>query len=207
MEDQFYSLDADQRILLVREAIATGRPLMIRWEEIRSDFGDRWQHRASVAAEWLAQVSSVVDLGCGTMNLERCLRSGQVYIPVDLARRDERTRIADLNRPADLARLPTANACALLGVLEYIYSPHQLVRSLHGKYRQLVVSFNILCSEQSYEARIADGWVNHFTHEEILALFADHGFSLRRELLFEGKRREYLFDLCDTDSLPNENRT
>lgn len=195
MEDAFYTLGPEERVALVREARAAGQPLMIRWADIQPNFGDQWQQRAAAAAKWLAQGSSVADLGCGAMNLERFLRPEQVYIPVDLAKRDERTHIADLNKAADLARLPVAEAGALLGVLEYIYEPHELLTALHSRYRQVVLSFNVLRDGDCREARLANGWVNHFTRQELLALFADHRFALTRDLLFEGKRCEYLFDL------------
>ncbi len=195
MEEQFYSLTADQRIALVRNAVAAGRPLMMRWARIAPNFGDKWQTRAAAAAEWLGTASSIADLGCGTMNLAHCLRPGQRYVPVDLARRDERTLVLDLNNAADLARLPAADACALLGVLEYIYRPGQLVAALHRRYRQVVAAFNILRDDECTEDRLGDGWVNHFTRKELLELFADHGFASVRDRVFSGKRREHLFDL------------
>jgi hypothetical protein len=195
MEDQFYGLAPDRRIALVRNAVAAGQPLMIRWAKVAPNFGDQWQPRAAAASEWLATTNSIADLGCGTMNLERCLRPWQRYIPVDLARRDERTLVLDLNKISDLDRLPAANSCALLGVLEYIYGPDQLIAALHGRYSQVVATFNILRDGESAEDRVGDGWVNHFTRDEVLALFADHGFALVRDHVFSGKRREHLFDL------------
>jgi hypothetical protein len=195
MEEEFYRLDADRRIALVRKAIEAGQPLMIRWAEIATDFGDRWQARAATAAKWLAAASTIVDLGCGTMTLEGYLRPGQCYIPVDLARRDQRTFVIDLNQGADLARLPSADACALLGVLEYIYGPHDLMAALRRTYRQVVASFNLRRDEESVEDRLGHGWVNHFTHGELLSLFADHGYASSRFHLIEGRRHEYLFDL------------
>lgn len=168
---------------------------MIRWAQVQADFGDRWQPRAELAAEWLAGANSVADLGCGSMNLERCLRPGQSYVPVDVARRDERTIILDFNRAPDLARLPPADACALLGVLEYCYEPSGLLRALRGTYRQVIATFNAGHAAESLEMRLGHGWVNHYSHGELLELFADHGFAVSREHLFEGRRREYLFDL------------
>lgn len=195
MEEQFYSFDANRRIMLVRKAVEAGQPLMIRWAKIEADFGERWQPRAAAAAQWLSAAGTVADLGCGTMTLERCLGPDQRYIPVDLARRDERTLVLDLNKVGDLARLPTADACALFGVLEYIYGPHELIAALHERYEQVVATFNVLRDDESVQDRLGHGWVNHFTRDELLSLFADHGYALARDHLFEGRRREYLFDL------------
>lgn len=194
MEEKFYSLDQDQRIALVRHAMEAGQPLMIRWAEVTPDFGDQWQRRAAAAAQWLTEAASIADLGCGAMNLERCLRPGQRYIPVDLARRDGRTHVLDLNRPAHLARLPPADACALLGVLEYVYGPCELIAALRGRYAQVVATFNVRGEEDSIEERLGHGWVNHFADADLRSLFAEHGYVLVRNHLFEGRRREYLFD-------------
>ena len=195
MEEEFYGLDVDRRIALVRREMEEGRPLMIRWAEIAPDFGDRWQPRATTAAQWLAAAKAIVDLGCGTMTLEGHLRPEQRYIPVDLARRDERTVVIDLNQAADLGRLPAADACALLGVLEYIYRPHDLIAALHGAYSQVVASFNLRGDEESADERLRHGWVNHYSRSELLSLFADHGYAPSRFHLVENRRQEFLFDL------------
>ena len=194
MEDQFYRLTPSQRIVLVREALKAGQPLMIRWAEVAPDFGDRWQARAVAAATWLTVASSVADLGCGSMNLERCLRADQRYFPVDLVRRDERTLVLDLNKPSDLAHLPKADACALLGVIEYSYVPNELLDALRGKYRQVVASFNVFNSEQNLEGRLSNGWVVHFTYDEILEMFYRHGFILSGAEVCEERRLEHLFN-------------
>jgi hypothetical protein len=194
MEDHFYRLDTEQRLALVREAFEAGRPLMIRWAKIEPDFGAGWRPRAAVAAEWLAPAATVVDLGCGAMKLEGYLRPAQAYVPVDLAPRDERTLVLDLNEPADLSRLPAADACALLGVLEYSYAPDLLLAALHRQYAQIVMSFIALRDGADIKDRLANGWVNHFSREELLEFCARHGFMLTRERLLEGKRLERVFD-------------
>ncbi len=195
MDEQFYNLAAHQRIALVREALDAGRALMIRRVQVAPNFGDQWHARAAAAAEWLATPTSIADLGCGPTNLERCLGQWQCYIPVDLARRDERTVFLDLNNGADLTRLLVASGCALLGVLEYIYGPDQLIAALPRRYDQVVATFNILRTDESIEDRLGHGWVNHFARAELLELFADHGFTLARDHVFSGKRREHVFDL------------
>ena len=86
---------------------------MMLWSELRRDFGEEWLDRATAAAAWLADASSVTDLGCGTMSLERCLRPEQRYVPVDLLPRDERTLALDLNKSPDIERLPLFQVCAV----------------------------------------------------------------------------------------------
>jgi hypothetical protein len=194
MED-FYSLNVQERVACTREARERNEPLSIRWANAQRIFNERWQARAVAAAEWLADASSVADIGCGTMTLETCLRPGQLYLPVDLARRDERTVVLDINRAVELSRLPAAHACALLGVLEYAYRPRDLLRAIRNRYRQVVVSFNFKHENQSIEARLANGWVNHFTCEQFLALFFEEGFVTARERCIAERRHEYIFDI------------
>ena len=92
------------RAAITREARQKFEPVMILW----SDFGEQWPVRATAAAAWLADASSVTDLGCGTMSLERYLRPEQRYVPVDLLPRDERTLVLDLNKSLDIERLPAS---------------------------------------------------------------------------------------------------
>jgi hypothetical protein len=173
---------------------------MERWAAMQPDFGDPWEGRAALAGGWLAEANTIADLGCGTMNLERYLRAGQTYIPVDLTARDERTLILDLNRPSDLDRLPGADACALLGVLEYSYLPDALLEAVRRAYRQVVLTFNVRLDDQGLDARLEHGWINHYSSDEIAALFAQHRFIVAREHLFAGRRRERLFDLRRDDA-------
>jgi hypothetical protein len=169
---------------------------MARWAQTDAvDLSDRWRPRAKAAARWLAKARSVVDLGCGSMVLQPCLRPSQAYIPVDVAPRDARTLVLDLNRPSDLARLPEADAGALLGVLEYGYDAGGLIAALRGRYPQLVASFNLAQLGERAEDRQAHGWVNHFDRAELQALFAAHGFDVARARRLRGAREEWLFDL------------
>ena len=194
MDKHFYELDVDQRIALVLDAIERRRPLMIRWGDVEATFGAAWASRAAAAAHWLASATSVVDIGCGAMTLEGFLDPAQAYLPVDIAPRDGRTLVLDLNQPADLNRLPSADACALLGVLEYSYEPDLLLSALGRRYAQVVMSFNPQRNDGDIAHRLANGWVNHYTREELLERVTRHGFTVAREKLFDGKREERLFD-------------
>jgi hypothetical protein len=186
----FYLLSAAERARLTREALAKCEPLMALWMLLEPEFGEEWRNRAVAAAEWLGEASSVVDLGCGTMKLESCLAPEQVYIPVDVVARDERTLVLDLNKSLDLERLPAADACVMLGFLEYSYVPDELVSTLRRCYRQVVTTFSVLYESPAW--RLEQGWVNHFTRSEVVELFARHGFRMMRERHFQG--RQYMYD-------------
>ncbi len=195
MENAFYGLDLASRVALVREARERGEPLLMRWSEIQPGYGDRWEPRAALAAAWLATAHRIADLGCGSMNLERHLGQGQRYVPVDLAPRDDRTIVLDVNRAPDLARLPAADACALLGVLEYAYAPDVLLAAVRDRYAQTVVSFNVREEGDDLERRVGNAWVNHWTRSQLVQLFVQHRLLVVRERVFEGPRHEHLFEL------------
>jgi hypothetical protein len=172
----FFVLPPSDRAAITSEARQKFEPVMMLWSEL----GEQWPVRATAAAAWLAEASSVTDLGCGTMSLERYLRPEQRYVPVDLLPRDERTLVLDLNKSLDIERLPASEACAVLGVFEYSYAPDELVAMLRRRYRQVVTTFNML-GDETLEWRIEQGWVNHFTRDEFIGLFAHRGFGATRE--------------------------
>jgi hypothetical protein len=155
---------AAERARLNQEALAKREPLMGRWRVLEPQFGEEWRNRAVAAAAWLGEVSSVADLGCGTMKLESCLRLGKIYIPVDVAVRDERILVRGLNKLLDLERLPACDACIMLGFLEYSYVPDELIAALRRCYRPVVTTFNMLSESPAW--RLEQGWVNHFTRSE-----------------------------------------
>jgi hypothetical protein len=144
----------------------------------------------------MRKAKSVADIGCGRMLLERYLSRSQTYLPVDLAARDSRTIVIDLNAPADLARLPVADAAALIGVLEYCYAPDVLLAALRARYRQVVLTFNVHTDAASpIEPRLANGWINHFTADDLNALVRRAGFRLITQKRLDARRDERLLDL------------
>jgi hypothetical protein len=187
----FFLLPAAERAAITSEARRRFEPVMMLWSELRRDFGEEWLDRATAAAAWLADASSVTDLGCGTMSLERCLRPEQRYVPVDLLPRDERTLVLDLNKSADIERLPPSEAYAVLGFFEYSYAPDELIAMLRRRCLKVVTTFSML-TEETPEQRLELGWVNHFTRDEFVELFARHGFAVIREQYVHG--RQYMFD-------------
>lgn len=197
--EAYYLLEREQRIALTRRAREQGVPVMALWADLPEGLGQIWERRTALAGSWLAGAAAVADVGCGTMDLERWLEPSQHYHAVDVVPRDARTLVLNLNDPADLERLPAADACALLGVLEYCYKPELLFANLRPTYPRIVMSFNVLDEDRPLESRLEHGWVNHFTFRELAALWSRHGFAAVRDHRFEGRRREYLFELVRID--------
>jgi len=188
---EFYDLPDAERIARTEEAIATKSSLLSRWAALGPTEAAPWDGRAAAAAAWLAPNASVADIGCGTMVLERSLKPGTRYVPVDILRRDERTAVCDLNVEA----LPAldAEAAACLGLLEYLFDIQSVLTALRAQFRACVLSYNTVDAKESCggsldgspnSGRRAHAWVNDLSTAELEALFSTAGWTveLKREL-------------------------
>ena len=185
----FFALPAEERRRLTRCAIETRTPLVARWSSMGLTASATWHRRAAFAAEWLRGAREIADLGCGAMILERYLEPGQRYIPVDLFPRDERTLVIDLERDA----FPPlgADACAMLGVLAYLFDPLAVLEKMRRSFVRCVVSYNVSLDQG---ARLGQGWVNHLDRESVLRLFREAGFTVARERIIGDDH--YLFEIA-----------
>jgi hypothetical protein len=147
-----------------------------RWSD-PGKLSEQWAERAKLVAEWLPEGAQVGDIGCGRMAVERLLRGGG-YHPLDLVRRDERTAVVDLNTAAIpdafLARIDHAT---LLGVIEYLLRPEDLLRRLSTAGITLVCSYQ-LADFSSPEVRGHNGWFNAYDAAEFPRLLRRCGFEI-----------------------------
>ena len=157
------------------KATAQPRP----WQRLNWE----WEGRATIAREYLADVSSVVDIGCGKMTLKRLLPYGVRYQGVDIAPRDETTIVLDLNKE----RLPAMDfdAANVLGVMEYIDDPDAFFDQLE-QFELLVFSYNCkgikdVLTNLGILRSTPKGWRNRLTKAEIIALIERHGFKIFAE--------------------------
>jgi hypothetical protein len=93
----FLTLSEDKRIELTATAIANGKTLIERWTALNTSESNPWSQRASLAAEFIGNPYGVVDMGAGTMTLERYIPTSVRYYPVDVVQRDARTLVCDFN--------------------------------------------------------------------------------------------------------------
>jgi hypothetical protein len=176
----FYNLPEVHRRRSTISALAESRTLLERWVALEAEGKDRWARRARMAADWLltADVGTVLDLGCGTMTLERILPSFVQYLPCDVIRRDERTIVCDLNR--DPPPAVEADAVACLGVLEYLFRPEEVLAKLAGRHRVCVLSYNTTDILSDVPTRRSHGWFNDFSRSELENLFVGAGWRIDR---------------------------
>jgi hypothetical protein len=168
-----------------------------RWSR-RSSFDQKWSHRSKMAAAHIPENAIVLDIGCGTMFIEKELKPGCRYIPVDVARRDERTIVCDLN----LGQYPNVQGVThvtMLGVLEYLTRPTAFWDWVVKFGVRIVISY--VCFRPGFPAsqRREKGWVNDLTREELIALATERGFEMVSEEKISSDNTLFVFD-------PNQSR-
>lgn len=147
-----------------------------RWSQ-RESFPPQWAYRARLAADLIPAYARVLDIGAGAMDLEKVLPQGCEYQPCDLVRRDERTFVCDLNRGEFPDGAP-ADVVTLLGVLEYIKEPLELLAKVRALNVPLVCSYSITDRRPDLD-RASQGWINSLSFDDLQALMARAGFHLQ----------------------------
>ncbi len=128
-----------------------------------------WSTRTEAMAKLITKPSTVLELGCGNMALEKLLPAGSCYIPSDLVYRGYGTLVFDLN-DSYLPVFPTCDICFMAGVLEYVKDVHRLVEHLSRCCDEVIVSYCV------GGLRLANGWVNSYKRNEIVAIFNKAGY-------------------------------
>jgi len=147
-----------------------------RWSQ-RESLLPEWSRRAALAGQMVPAFARVLDIGCGAMDIERALPDGCAYQPCDLVRRDDRTIVCDLNR----GEFPTgvqADVVVLLGVLEYVTEPLDLLRKVRSLGCPLVCSYSITDRRPQLD-RPAQGWINNLDFRALNELMRQAGFRLQ----------------------------
>lgn len=159
-----------------------------RWE-ITGNLHSAWSERASIAAAILSDATSVIDIGCGRMDLETHLPASTTYIPADIVRRDERTLICDLN--AGLVPDAAADAAVLLGVLEYVHDAEKTFAELSARWNRIVLSYNPADLDAGRD-RSVHGWFNNWKTAQIVAMANNAGLVL--QAIVPVDPRQIIFD-------------
>ncbi|QBR02186.1 hypothetical protein [Paraburkholderia pallida] len=176
----FYDLDIKDRERIVSDAIGSRQTLMSRWEALAQERTEGWAIRAQRAASMLGAVSSVADVGCGMMTLEKYLPRDVRYVPVDVVRRDVRTIVIDLNKEA----LPDLGTDCIvgLGLLEYLFDVPAVLRRIASVYRMALLSYNPVDRISNMSERTGHAWVNHYTEADLEALFSLSGLQIEERV-------------------------
>jgi hypothetical protein len=165
-----------------------------RWsnpEQLRPE----WDARAAFAAQFIPAGATVLDLGCGAMALERSLPLGARYIPSDLAARDDRTIVCNLNAgefPFEAAL--KADVVTFLGVAEYLADVPEFFAKLRRTERPVVFSY---CPRDftAHMDRPAVGWINAYSISDIEQILAAAGFHVVNREQFDQIQMVYKVDV------------
>ena len=117
-----------------------------RWFDICANvFGEKWIERAKVLRSLIPNKARVLDLGCGAMTLRRFLPRTCTYRGCDIVMRDASTIVCNF----DLGEFPeeaahSADVITILGVLECVVHPLDLIARLKGLSAMLVVGYGAI---------------------------------------------------------------
>lgn len=114
----------------------------------RAPVARRWIDRARDAADLLLKTTKIVkptilDIGCGAMEIDSFLMLEHKYIPCDFVKRSENCLLVDINRVNDLATLPKVDIVVTLGVLEYAENLESFIKHLKGITKEFCFSYRV----------------------------------------------------------------
>jgi hypothetical protein len=185
-----------------------GTPDIARWGDVEN-LDRAWDERTRLIAGLIPKDSRVLEFGAGRRLLERYLDPTCVYIASDLVDRGPGTMVCDLNaRPLpDLSGL-RPDVAVFGGVLEYIARLESIPPWLARHVSTCVASYE--CAAVTGRARrlrerwvrAGIGWVNAYTEDELLALFAASGFTASDTVIWhtpEGDEPIFVFKRLPLD--------
>lgn len=156
---------------------------LARWSTPAS-YESFWNDRARVAAGLVGSARWICDLGCGQQALRRFLPANVRYLPADLVAWSQEVALCELNANKwPSLYLQCCDIVYLLGVLEYIHKPKEVLSHLARACPEIVISYNP--SELSDFNREGFGWVNSYTGADFLQLLRDCGFEIVSDNVFE----------------------
>ena len=153
-----------------------------------------WDARNRLIAEFIPMNSSVLDFSAGAQLLKSYLKLGCAYQACDVVTNLPDVIYCDFNAKAypKLPRVYDVVVCS--GILEYMRSPLSFlseIRSYGG--RRIILSYNPLIEDTSKVHRLAVGWVNHFTEDELADLFTDA--KLKATIIHRRRLGEIIYEL------------
>jgi hypothetical protein len=168
-----------------KQVIALRRTDIERWRD-PGQLEAAWNQRAQVAADLIPAGATVLDLGCGSMALERYLPPACTYLPCDVIARDQRTLVHDFNA-GEFPMTDEATHITVLGVVEYLYDVPAFLRHLGACARPVVLSYNPADLAPHLD-RAALGWVNHLRLSELEQALGEAGLAVRTRVRIDANQ-------------------
>lgn len=146
-----------------------------RWQQ-EASYQRGWGDRARMLARQVRDGETVIEFGCGRMQLKEHLPPGCAYTPTD--QQDVfglGVKILDLNA----AELPEirADVAVFSGVLEYLFDVPRVIGWLSGQARAIVCSYAVSDNpDHQGLMRLHNGWVNAFRERDLVRIMKEHGY-------------------------------
>lgn len=164
-----------------------------RWTRNASQVPD-WDDRNIQIANFIQDNRSVLDLGAGAQTLRSHLKRGCRYQPCDLVKSSPDVILCDFNRGIFPDISPQSfDYVVCSGVLEYIWDPEGFIARIRNYGSRLIVTYRVHQPGDSIARRLATGWVNHMTGDQINKLFTMFGLST--EVIATRAPAEYIFQV------------
>lgn len=149
---------------------------------------DAWRKRAETAASFIPPGSAIMDIGCGSMFIEE-FAAPRHYVPIDMDKRDERTRVVNLNE----STIPDewyseVDVVVCLGLFEYLNDFEKILRAARRFNKLLICSYNIMEKRNKNKNHRVTLWVNGYYTEEIEEKFRNCGFNIENRIDYSGKQ-------------------
>lgn len=148
-----------------------------RWSNAQN-LSTKWDERTVLVATMIPPNSSVLEFGAGNEYLKKCLPEGCIYQPSDIVARSENTLVCDLN-----AGFPILDKqwdiIVFSGVAEYIEDLQGLLTKIRSYCRICIFSYVPIDRLESMTTRMQNGWINHFSREEVEAIIHQANFLIQ----------------------------
>lgn len=172
--------------LLGRNPTAQNPPSAQQFWARKENYGEDWSRRAELAASFISPRSSVLDVGCGQMQLRQYLPPGCTYLPADLNKWSADVHQVDLSK----GEFPSGNYdyAVMLGVIEYLDEPGLALVRARAACRDLIVSYChprrkiLLRRSKRWE------WRNSYSEVDFRQLLNGAGWRIDRHALYEKQR-------------------
>ncbi|PYL14541.1 MAG: hypothetical protein DMF43_01075 [Verrucomicrobia bacterium] len=196
-----WSISNGNMARLCRSVLAALTTLVVRtnvrrWKKVAREKEPLWDERNRIIATFIPEASSVVDLGAGAQTLKRYLKSGCEYQPCDIVKSSPDMIVCDFNSGIypSLSRRYDYVVCS--GVFEYIRRPSEFLSSIRQYGKRVILSYNPAGQGVATFERLANGWVNHLTSQQLEALFATNGLDWK--LIWRQDNSETIYELKST---------
>jgi hypothetical protein len=190
-------------VRLCRDVLSALTTLVVRtnvrrWEKAALEKEPCWDERNRIIATFIPGASSVVDLGAGAQTLKRYLKSGCEYQPCDIVKSSPDIIVCNFNSGIypRLSRRYDYVVCS--GVFEYMRHPSQFLSNIRQYGNRIILSYVPAGQTIGPFERLARGWVNHLTSQQLEALFATNGLDWK--LICRQDNSETIYELKSTDS-------